>query len=114
MSWRALAMVLVFSLTPGTAEAVENVAHLVTEGHLAHAEAHDADHADDHSPEGDEHGCNSVFHLCACHVSASFVLHIQPGFEPVPTAVKLGTGAHLYEDMDADGVRLGLLRPPIN
>ncbi len=109
MSWRALAVVLVFSLTPGAAEAVENTAHLVTEGHLAH----DGEHADEHAPEGDEHGCNSVFHLCACHVSASFVLHLQPGFDPEPTSATVGSGAHLYEDMDADGVRLGLLRPPI-
>ena len=65
----ACALALLASLTPGFAEVVENLGHLVVRGHLAHTEAH----GDDHSQPSPEHGCNATFHLCSCHASPSLL-----------------------------------------
>lgn len=55
------ALLLAFLLTPGSAELVENVVHLASDGHTAHA-VDDAEHA----PAGDEHGCTGMMHCCTC------------------------------------------------
>lgn len=63
----ALAIVLV--MLPGFGEVLENAAHVLTEGHLAHVEAD----GDRHEPAGPEHGCTPVFHACGCHASLAFL-----------------------------------------
>lgn len=47
-----LVFVLLFALAPGVGEVLENVAHLLTQGHWAHAR----EHGDDHAQRGAEHG----------------------------------------------------------
>jgi len=49
-------------VTPGVVEVTENLWHLATRGHEAHAAEAGADHA----PDGREHGCSGTFHLCTC------------------------------------------------
>lgn len=60
---RCLVLVLVGGLVPGLIETTENLWHLATAGHTAHAASQGADH----EPAGDEHGCTGTFHLCSCH-----------------------------------------------
>jgi hypothetical protein len=67
---RLLVLGLVWLLTPGLAEATENLWHLATEGHSAHAPGAE----DDHAPVGDEHGCSGTFHVCSCHASPAMSL----------------------------------------
>lgn len=90
-------------MTPSM-EIAENVVHLVTEGHLAHAvddEEHDAT---------GEHGCTGIFHACLCHASPLFIAGIV-GIVEAPTRPELfpddGDATH------ADGHERTLLRPPI-
>lgn len=105
-----LAIVLAFLLFPGSAEALENAVHLVTEGHGAHAIADE-----EHDPEGDEHGCSPTFHTCGCHAVTS------PMTPPAEAALSVRTpaasdtpspswGDRCYHGRDDAGL---LLRPPI-
>lgn len=69
LSWRFLAVFLAFSILPGVAEALENVVHYASEGHLAHVDQTSIAPSsnDEHEHEGgNEHGCNTVFHACGC------------------------------------------------
>ena len=110
---RLVAILLAVGLTPGAAEAVENSVHLLREGHLAHVAEHKG-HAEN-EPAGDEHGCNSVFHACACHVSASFTVQVNSTEQSVPRAVSLPAAALSEMTLGAsDGKLDSLLRPPIN
>jgi cytochrome c5 len=59
---RLFALCLMMLVMPNLTEAAENVWHLLSTGHDAHAVEAGADHA----PEGDEHGCSGTSHLCAC------------------------------------------------
>lgn len=72
MIWvrRIAAVLALFVVLPGAGEALENVVHLVAQGHSAHA----GGTSDGHQPPGREHGCNGVFHLCHCCPAASAVL----------------------------------------
>jgi len=88
---------------------MENAVHLVGEGHFAHA----AQHEDDHAPEGDEHGCNSVFHACACHAPVSFVVNRVQSMAPALPTVAPPSSLQRAEAPAADGVTRGLFRPPI-
>lgn len=67
------ALILVLALMPGAFELVENVAHLLGAGHLAHAAVEGAHH----EPTGPEHGCTPVFHVCGCHASVAFLVASQ-------------------------------------
>ncbi len=67
---RFVALALLWLVLPGTAEATENIAHILRSGHLAHA----AESGDSHSEPGPEHGCNTTFHLCSCHLSLTGLL----------------------------------------
>ncbi len=65
------------ALLPGWGELLENVEHLVRDGHPAHAvaaDAHDEDagHAGHDALEA-EHGCTPMTHLCGCHASVPVV-----------------------------------------
>ena len=80
-SWSKLLMtlVLVVSMTPGWGELLENLEHLVHDGHLAHFSEHveaDGEHADEHAAE-DEHGCTALSHSCPCHVSVPGILAVD-------------------------------------
>lgn len=101
-----IAIILVFMLTPGAVELVENAAHMVSEGHSAHA-------FDDagHTPEGDEHGCSGTFHACSCHASPVFIVG-QSSLAvsmacPATTSHLVDHGARLTRGYD-----LGVFRPP--
>ena len=64
-----LAVVLAFSITPGSFEIVENLAHVLSHGDSAHAE--DDGHSERSS--SDEHGCSGATHACGCCHSAQYV-----------------------------------------
>lgn len=93
---RVCVLALILAFTPGAGEAVENLGHLIGQGHLAHAEQTD----DHHEPTGEEHGCTSTFHLCSCHTSLSFLVAegrpssvIAPtGFRAISRSGTLPTG----------------------
>ncbi len=68
-------LALLLALAPGLGEVVENVVHLATQGHLAHAQ----ETGDQHAERGPEHGCNGTFHLCTCHNSST---GLRPGRPP--------------------------------
>jgi hypothetical protein len=65
-----LLLFLCVSLTPGWGEVLENLEHLVRDGHPAHVASHegDEDHAAHEALEA-EHGCTPVSHICGCHAS---------------------------------------------
>lgn len=75
-----LALVLMLSLLPGLVELVENVEHLLHDGHLAHGAQHDQERSADKHADGhdqgldDEHGCTPMAHHCGCHSSAPAML----------------------------------------
>lgn len=56
-----LILALVNGLAPGAGELVETVIHRATTGHFAHVTANDPD-----LPDGGEHGCGPMAHLCHC------------------------------------------------
>ena len=101
-----IALLLVFVLTPGMAELAENAAHVVIEGHGAHA-LDDVEHA----PMGDEHGCSGTFHACSCHASPTFIVNESSLAVSVPLPPAT---SHLADTHDrlALGFRLGVFRPP--
>ena len=47
-----LTLILLWALVPGAGEFTENFAHVVAQGHTAHAEPD----GDTHAPNGPEHG----------------------------------------------------------
>lgn len=101
-----IALVLVFVLTPGMTELAENAAHVVTQGHGAHA-FDDTDHA----PMGDEHGCSGTFHACSCHASPAFIV----GQSSLAVSTPLpATTSHLADNGTqlTMGHDLGVFRPP--
>ena len=101
-----IALVLVFVLTPGMAEFAENAAHIVAEGHGAHA-FDDAEH----EPMGDEHGCSGTFHVCSCHASPTFIV----GQGSLGVCVPLPSTASHQTDARSQltiGHDLGVFRPP--
>ena len=65
----AVSVLLLWVLTPGLAEFVENAVHLVENGHFAHA----TPAGDSHPSPGPEHGCTGTFHLCSCCQSPNLV-----------------------------------------
>lgn len=79
-SWatKILVLSLVWVMTPGLVEVTENLWHLATTGHSAHAPGMGADHA----PAGDEHGCSGSFHLCSCHATVVAELALAPPVRP--------------------------------
>ena len=71
---RLLVALLALSILPGWTELLENLEHLLHDGHLAHSVQHD-DVAVDEGHEGaDEHGCTPMAHQCGCHASMQAVL----------------------------------------
>lgn len=104
---RLLTLLIAFVLMPGSAEVVESTAHLVSDGHTAHA-VDDTDHA----PKGDEHGCSGSFHVCPCHSTTSFVVG-DAMFAAAPVPVVLDPRLTVWTaGRPADGYGLGVYRPP--
>lgn len=90
--YKICALVLALAMMPGSVEFIENAGHLLAEGHLAHAEAHE----DHHEPAGPEHGCTPVFHACGCHASLAFMSSRAPAaisFHVVGSFGQQGPGA---------------------
>lgn len=97
---RVLRQLLVFllciSLMPGWVEVLENLEHLVHDGHLAHADDHAAHDGHDHEEAAAhealeaEHGCTPLRHSCGCHSSAPAIL---------PERLALVTGPHVLEEI---------------
>ena len=79
---RIAAVLALFVVLPGAGEALENVVHLVAQGHSAHA----GGTSDRHQPPSREHGCTGAFHLCHCCPSASAVLSSVGNIQQVQTA----------------------------
>lgn len=82
-----LVFLMVLSLTPGVAEFLENVEHILHDGHLAHST-----HSDDevHTASVDaEHGCTPMSHSCGCHSSMPAVLSESPTVQPQRLAAEL-------------------------
>lgn len=73
---RLFATLLVcISMLPGWMEIVENLEHLVHDGHLAHLSDHDGDEElANHQAIEAEHGCTPTNHTCACHTSVPVLL----------------------------------------
>ncbi len=103
---RLVALLIAFVLMPGAAEVVENAAHIVSDGHTAHA-VDDADHA----PRGEEHGCSGTLHVCSCHASPSFILG-NVAFALGPPRVLSSALATEAEGHPSAGHSLGVDRPP--
>jgi len=73
----------VLLLLPGWAELLENLEHLVHDGHMAHGDLHEQIGADEeHAATDTEHGCTPVSHVCGCHTSSPIMLS---AVTPVPT-----------------------------
>ena len=116
---RFLALVLAVALFPGVAEAAEDMAHYVVEGHTLHApvvaeathgghDEHEKDHGDD------EHGCSTLFHVCACHSPAPSMITTSLNFErarEVHGDLRLVVATEARRA--ADGVASESFRPPI-
>jgi len=113
---RALAVLVALALTPGLAEGVEDLGHFLAEGHTLHAptvvEAPHDEHEKSHG--NDEHGCTTLFHLCACHSLAPSM---------ISTWLTLERTRELTDDLlpafsrearrPVDGVASETFRPPI-
>ncbi|MBT8464900.1 MAG: hypothetical protein KJO57_09450 [Deltaproteobacteria bacterium] len=97
---------MVYAMVPGASEIVENVSHLLVEGHAAH-ELADADH----EPQGEEHGCSGTFHMCHCHTSVTFLTGTTaPEVASAPEHRQ--TVSWDVDDARADGCTADMFRPP--
>ena len=59
-----IALLLLFSVTPGVSEVFELATHVVLHGDLPH-------HEDADAIECDEHACTPLAHHCSCHTAMS-------------------------------------------
>ena len=109
----ALCALVVFGLLPGAAELVENLEHLVHDGHLRHSTAHEVA-ADDEACDGDEeHGCTPLDHHCGCCTSlAGLPEAAEPPSEPSMSAAP--SEAQTFRvDRLVSRIVPPLVRPPI-
>lgn len=63
-------------------EVLENLEHLVHDGHLAHGMGHnEGEDVALHDALEAEHGCTPISHTCGCHSSVPAILpdHVDPG-----------------------------------
>jgi len=102
-----IAFLAIYCMIPGAGEIVENVVHLVENGHTAHA-LNDADH----ERQGAEHGCSGTSHVCSCCQTPAFMgAKLIAAGSPNPFA-----DSNLLApptDVIADGFLSGVFRPPI-
>jgi hypothetical protein len=100
-----VALLLVWTLVPGSGEATEQVLHLLQNGHLAHSIPDDPDE----EPLGTEHGCQGTMHICRCCPSSpASVLQAGLVFPPatIATPVSLPPAGH------GDAHLLNVFHPP--
>lgn len=102
-----VALLLVYLMTPSAGELLENVVHLVTKGHAAHAF-----HDDAHTPTDPEHGCSGPFHVCCCHSSIVFTAPLVAADVSAPVATDTNLGGR-HESVLPHGHLRRLFRPPI-
>jgi hypothetical protein len=98
---------LLYAMTPGSGEILENTVHFVLAGHTAHAIADDA-----HQPDAPEHACSGPFHICACHASTPLTpvrATAVPG-TPMPRGSEVVRRA---EREPFEGYAGAVFRPPI-
>lgn len=101
-----IAGIMVYAMTPGMSEIVEDVFHLLAEGQAAHESA-DADH----EPQGEEQGCSGTFHICQCHSSVTFLTGTAP--PEIAAASEHRQNARWgVDDLRAEGCRADMFRPP--
>lgn len=110
----ALLLVVAIGITPGAAEIVEVLEHVVHDGHLPHGAEHSEAASDEEHGTNDEHGCTPTAHHCGCCASLPVTSGpAAPGFEAPPLPVAVRT---LRAHDDATGPRRGTpppVRPPI-
>jgi len=100
-------------LLPGWVELLENLEHLVHDGHLPHGELHEAEGAgEDHAVESAEHGCTPVSHHCGCHVSIPAILAADAAL-PHRVLVFSRTTPPTTDDRPASRANAPPTRPPI-
>lgn len=103
---------VVVGFTPGAAELLADGAHLLFDGHTAHAQEHAHGEHGEHGHDGPdpEHGCTGWLHTCACHTSLSVIPMIDGGLPRLAAGgVSMWPG---LRDRGADGVSFGIERPP--
>ncbi len=102
-----VALLLVFSMTPGAGELAESTVHLVTHGDNAHGDS--AGHQD-RGESGGEHGCSGPYHSCSCHQSVSFLTAtaLDSGHLAAPSSHEAGS----IDSVLDSGFVQELLRPP--
>lgn len=116
---RSLALVLAVALFPGVAEAAEDMAHYIFEGHTLHAPAvaeasHDGHDEHEQGQRDDEHGCSTLFHVCVCHSPAPSVITTWLNFERAREVQNDLLRVVAPETRRAaDGVASESFRPPI-
>ena len=116
---RSIALILAVALFPGVAEAADDLVHYVLEGHTLHAAAvaeasHDGHDEHEQGHGDDEHGCSTLFHVCACH---------SPAPSMITTWLTFEQARQVQDDLlrvvasetrrAADGVASETFRPPI-
>lgn len=108
-------MLVVLGLVPGATELLENLEHVLHDGHLRHSPAHDLASAEEGCPpETDEHGCTPLAHNCGCCVSVVGLPDVALPDPQVPLATS--AGAHLGSITDRGPPSRDVapqLRPPI-
>jgi hypothetical protein len=96
-------MLLLYSMTPASAEIAQQLVHVVTEGHFANEHAA---HTEDK-----EHGCSGPYHLCVCHSTVVFVVSVTlTDNEPIIGTETVVLG---LEQAEEDGHSRSVFRPPI-
>lgn len=111
---RLLAAFLALLSLPGWAEVLENVEHLLHDGHLAHSAEHVAMAPDDHDlGSHQEAGCTAIAHHCGCCLSIaaqcpSVVESVFTEPEALPTSP-----APFYRGRASNLALAPPLRPPI-
>lgn len=101
-----LALVLAWSLFPGTRELTEQVLHVVRNGHLAHSIPNDPDAA----PDDCEHGCQGPMHVCRC--CHSVPLLISGGVAPLERAASISEVTWASSAMHGHLHVVGVFHPP--
>lgn len=85
LRWALCALVLL-GLVPGMAELVENLEHVLHDGHLRHGAAH-VDDGEQCESDTEEHGCTPFEHHCKCCASIAGIPQGREVVgEPVATA----------------------------
>ena len=106
-----LMFVLMLSLSPGMHELLENVEHLVHDGHLAHSSLHDEHEDEDeaHAAIEAEHGCTPMSHNCGCHISVPIILVDDSHSDPPRWALLAST----FNPTRASGPLMRANAPPV-